>query len=93
MTLRVARQRAALSFTPPGTVPAGADAVMAAAGGLFLGLSGMEICGITLSSGRWLPGSLAFSEAVMAALRVGTCLEAALMGATAEAGAEGGGAD
>ncbi|KQV89467.1 hypothetical protein ASC91_12795 [Pelomonas sp. Root1237] len=54
----------------------------------FLFLSGMEICGITRSSGRWLPGSLAFSDAVMAALRVGTCLEAAVMGA--EAGADAG---
>ena len=89
----MATHRAAPSFTPPGTPPEGADAAVAAAAVLFLGLSGIEICGITRSSGRWLPGSLAFSDAVMAALRVGTCLEAAVMGVTAEAGGEGGGTD
>ena len=89
--LLIARHRAAPSFTRPSMLPGGADAGMAARGMTFLFLSGMEICGTTRSSGRWLPGSLAFSDAMTAALRVGTCLEAAVMGAGAEAGADAGG--
>ena len=79
--------RAAMSLTAPGTLPTGADAVAAAAAPLFLGLSGTEICGITRSSGRCTPGSLAFSAAMTAALRVGTTRDAAVTGADAGADA------
>ena len=81
----MARQRAAPALTPPGTRPAGAELAVAARGLTFLDLSGREICGITRSSGRWFPGSLAFSAAVMAVLRVGSALEAAVIGTGAEA--------
>ena len=74
------------SLMTPGALPTGAVAALT---GLFLEPNGSEICGITRSSGRWLPGSLEFSAAATAALRVG-CLEAAVKGAAAEAGGEGG---
>lgn len=87
--LPLARQRAATSLTAPGTLPAGTEAV-AAGTAPFLDLSGTEICGITLSSGRCTPGSLLFSAAVTAGLRVGNAREAAVMGTGDEAGAEAG---
>lgn len=84
-----ARHRAASSLTAPGRLPVGAEAVVEV-GAMFLDLSGTEICGITRSSGRCTPGSLAFSAAVMAGLRAGIALEAAAAGPDADAGAEGG---
>lgn len=87
--LPAAMHRAAPSFTRPRMLPAGADAAGAAAAVPRLDLIGIEICGITRSSGRWLPGSLAFSAAVMALLRTGSAFDAAVMGRGAEAGDEG----
>jgi len=74
------------SLMTPGVLPTGAEAAVA---GLFFELSGSEICGITRSAGRWFPGSLEFSTAATAALRMG-CLEAAVNGSAADAGGEGG---
>jgi hypothetical protein len=83
-----AMQRATTSLTAPGTLPAGADAVMAGAAPFFLDLSGTEICGITRSSGLCVSGCMAFSAAVMAGFRVGSTFEAALRGSGDEAGGE-----
>jgi hypothetical protein len=92
LALRAARQRAAPSLTAPGTLPGGADAAAAASAALRLDWSGTDSWGMTRSSGRWAPGSLAFSAATTAGLRTGTAREAAVAGIGAEAGADAGAA-